>query len=172
MKEVKPLSFKAKQTHERIDENIEKGKFTKNEKNIERHIILDCGMACAKLYDILLSYKNEYQYDKCHPSNSLLMSTCCISSKATLITYLNKLEEFGYIKIKSGGGNSSNKYFFPKADISITHYTQEELNYINSIERKKPTINTNVSEKSKENLKNYKKVNNVSNIETNPFEQQ
>lgn len=155
-----------KTSHESIDKYIERGKYTKCEKNIERHIILDCGMACATLYNVLLSYKNDKVFDKCYPSYSKLMTTCNISSKATIINYLKKLEDFGYIKIKSGGTGIGNIYFFPKADISITNYTQEELNYINSLKRREPTINTNVSEKSKQNLKNYKSKK----VNPNPFE--
>lgn len=131
-----------KTTHQIIDKDITKGNFTKCENNINRHIILDCGMACAELYNILLSYKNEKQYDSCYPSNSCLMTDCNISSKATFITYIKKLETFGYIKIKSGGRNTSNRYFFPKADLSITHYTKDEMAYINTLKRRKPSNKT------------------------------
>lgn len=161
------ITSKQNKSNLKYDKNENEFFIINNE--LQEQIIKDCGLAYCTLYHILFFHKKEDIFNSCCVSYSVLMKECNIS-KPTLINGLKKLEENGYIKIQYGGGNNSNKYFFPKADISITHYTQEELNYINSIERKKPTINTNVSEKSKENLKNYKKVNNISNIETNPFE--
>jgi len=163
-----------KWTHEDIEKDYlcTDWKFTKSCNKIKRDIILDCGLACSSIYDILLSHKNNGKVDGCYPGYSVLMKECNIS-KPTLTSSLKKLEEYGYIKIKSGSSKNNNKYFFPKDDINTTNYTEEDLKYILSLERKENlSINTNVSEKSKENLKNYKKVNNVSNIETNPFEQQ
>lgn len=92
----------------------------------------------------------------------------CNISRPTLTSSLRKLEEYGYIKIKSGSSNNNNKYYFPKDDTNITNYTKNDLIAISSLKRKGNSTNNNVSEKSKENLKNYnKKINDY----INPFEE-
>ena len=92
----------------------------------------------------------------------------CNISRPTLTSSLRKLEEYGYIKIKSGSSDNNNRYYFPKDDTNITNYTKDDLIIISSLKRKENPANSNVSEKSKENLKNYKKTNDISNIKTKP----
>ena len=159
-----------KWTHEDIGKDYlcTNWKFTKSCNKTKRDIILDCGLSCSAIYDILLSHKNQGNVDGCFPSYSILMKECNIS-RPTLMSSLKKLEEYGYIKIKSGSSINNNKYFFPKDDVNITNYTKEDLKYISSLKRKENLLsNSNVSKKSKKNLKNYKEINDISNFETKP----
>lgn len=120
--------------------------FTKfeNELIIEINQNSKLGVGCGMLYMILLMHKNktEGMADSCFPSyTTLSKETGC--AKNTIGKYLKKLEEFGYIIIKSGKFNTetmqneSNKYYFPKSDISVTRYSEEEY-----YELFKETINT------------------------------
>lgn len=158
-----------KWTHEDIGKDYlcTNWKFTKSCNKTKRDIILDCGLSCSAIYDILLSHKNQGNVDGCFPSYSILMKECNIS-RPTLTSSLRKLEEYGYIKIKSGSSDNNNKYYFPKDDTNITNYTKDDLIAISSLKRKGNSTNNNVSEKSKENLKNYnKKINDY----INPFKE-
>jgi len=143
-------------TDEQIDSIYKDGVFVKMEKNITLKIIRDCGMACATLYNMLLMHKNNINAHGCYPSYETIMQECCISTKSTLLTYLDKLVEFGYLRIKSGNKSYSSMYYFPLSHNSITNYDESDYDYINNVQRKKGVKVQNVSDSSIYNLKNQK----------------
>lgn len=143
-------------SNEQIDSMYKDGVFVKMEKNITLKIIRDCGLQCAMLYNIILMHKNNLNAHGCYPSYETLMQECCINSKTTFLTYLNKLVEFGYIKIKSGNKMYSSTYYFPSSHNSITNYEESDYSYIDSVKRKQGTKIQNISESSLNNLKNRK----------------
>lgn len=124
-------------TNEQINAKFKDGCFVKMEKNISLKIARDCGLQCVGLYNIILMHKHSNNPHGCYPTYETLMTECNIKSKVTFLSYLSKLEEYGYIKIKSGNRCSSNMYYFPLADVNITNYSQEDLEYINNVHRKK-----------------------------------
>ena len=155
-------------TNEQLDLMYKDGCFVKMEKNITLKIIRDCGLQCATLYNILLMHKNNISVHGCYPSYETIMQECCISTKSTLLTYLDKLVEFGYLRIKSGNKSYSSTYYFPLSHSSITNYEESDYDYINSVQRKKGVKVQNVSEASLYNLKNHKSsVDNI--FDENPF---
>lgn len=158
-----------KLTKQQIDSMYKDGRFTKFENNTMLKIILDCGSSCAILYMILLMHKNNNNPHGCYPTYDTLMSECNIGSKATLSAQLSKLVEFGYIKIKSGNRSGSSQYYFPLAHNSITNYTEEDYEDILTIVRKKGTHNSNISNNSLNNLKNYKMEYSDNIFNENPF---
>lgn len=155
-------------TDEQIDYTYKDGVFVKMEKNITLKIIRDCGLQCAMLYNIILMHKNNLNAHGCYPSYDTLMQECCINSKTTFLTYLNKLVEFGYVKIKSGNKTYSSTYYFPLSHSSITNYEETDYNYIDNVKRKQGTKIQNISESSLYNLKNHKI--NYEDIEDQPFD--
>lgn len=109
--------------------------FTKFENELIVEINQNLGIGCGMMYMILLMHKNkkEGMADSCFPSYAILSNeTGC--AKNTIGKYIRQLEENGYIIIKSGKFNTesmqneSNKYYFPKSDISVTCYSEEEYN--------------------------------------------
>ena len=145
-----------KLTNDQIESAYKNGCFVMMEKNISIKIARDCGLVCVGLYNIILMHKFNSNSDGCYPSYETLMRECNIGSKSTLTSYLTKLVNFGYLKIKSGNRGYCSTYYFPLADKKITNYTDEDLKRINSIKRKKGVSNKNVSDNSLYNLKNYK----------------
>lgn len=152
-KEIKLLK---KFTDEQIDSLYKDGCFVKMEKNITLKIIRDCGLQCAMLYNVILMHKNNSNTHGCYPSYDVLMQECCISSKSTFLTYLDKLVEHGYIRIKSGNKTYSSMYYFPLAHNSITNYEESDYEYISKVQRKQGTKVQNISEESLYNLRNKK----------------
>ena len=113
--------------------------FTKfeNELIIEINQHEKLGIGCGMTYMILLMHKNktEGMADSCFPSYTILSKeTGC--AKNTIGKYIKLLEKYGYLIIKSGKFNTesmqneSNKYYFPKSDISVTRYSEEEYNML------------------------------------------
>jgi DNA-binding transcriptional regulator YhcF (GntR family) len=109
--------------------------FTKFENELIVEINQNLGIGCGMMYMILLMHKNkkEGMADSCFPSYTILSKeTGC--AKNTIGKYIRQLEEAGYIIIKSGKFNNesmqneSNKYYFPKSDISVTCYSEAEYN--------------------------------------------
>ena len=107
--------------------------FTKFENELIIEINQKLGVGCGMLYMILLMHKNkkEGMADSCFPSYNILSNeTRC--AKNTIGKYIKQLEKEGYIIIKSGKFNTEsmqnepNKYYFPKSDISVTCYSEEE----------------------------------------------
>lgn len=158
-------------TNEQIDSIYKDGCFVKMEKNITLKIIRDCGLQCAMLYNVILMHKNNSNAHGCYPSYDTLMQECCISSKSTFLSYLDKLVEHGYLKIKSGNKSYSSAYYFPLSHSSITNYNDEDYSYIDNVKRKKGTKVQNVSDQSLNNLKNYSVEQNINNdpFAENPF---
>ena len=142
-----------KLSDEEIDSIYNKGCFVMMEKGLSIKIARDCGLQCVALYNMILMHKYNDRWHGCYPTYETLMQECCISSKTTLLSYLSKLEQHGYIKIKSGNKNSSNTYYFPLASDKITNYTDGDYDYIYNIHRKKGNKNVTYNEKSSKNLK-------------------
>jgi len=109
--------------------------FTKFENELIIEINQKLNSNCGMLYMILLMHKNkaEGMCDSCFPSYNVLAKETGMS-KNTVGKYLKQLEDEGYIIIKSGKfdsknqQNESNRYYFPKSDISVTCYSEEEYN--------------------------------------------
>lgn len=107
--------------------------FTKFENKLIFEINNKLNFGCGMLYMTLLSHKNknEGMADSCFPSFNTLKKEINMS-KTTISKYLKQLEENGYIIFKSGKFNTesmqneSNRYYFPKSDISVTCYSEDE----------------------------------------------
>lgn len=107
--------------------------FTKFENKLIFEINNKLNFGCGMLYMTLLSHKNknEGMADSCFPSFNTLKKEINMS-KTTISKYLKQLEESGYIIFKSGKFNTesmqneSNRYYFPKSDISVTCYSEDE----------------------------------------------
>lgn len=144
-----------KLSDEQIDAIYKKGAFVMMEKGLSIKIARDCGLACVGLYNMILMHKTSDKLNGCYPSYELLMTECNIGSKATLTSYLSKLVEFGYLKIKSGNRGYSSEYYFPLNCSNITNYTEEDYIIINNVKRKQGSDHE-VSYNSLYNLKNHK----------------
>ena len=107
--------------------------FTKFENDLIIEINKELTPSHGMLYMMLLMHKNKEngKSDSCFPSYSTLVNEVHLS-RNTIGKFLKQLEESGYIKIKSGKfdtksmQNKSNRYYFPKSDISVTGYSKEE----------------------------------------------
>jgi len=107
--------------------------FTKFENELIIEINQKLSSNCGMLYMILLMHKNktEKMKDSCFPSYNILSKETRFA-KNTIGKYLKQLEESGYIIIKSGKFNTksiqneSNRYYFPRSDISVTCYSEDE----------------------------------------------
>ena len=107
--------------------------FTKFENELIFEINNKLNFGCGMVYITLLSHKNknEGMADSCFPSYNILKKELNMS-KTTISKYLSQLEQAGYIIIKSGKYNTqdmhneSNRYYFPKSDISVTCYSEDE----------------------------------------------
>lgn len=106
--------------------------FVKMNNELSRKIITDCGLGAMGFYYILLSHKND-SINSCYPSNECLMKECDIT-KPTLNKYIKSLIENGYIKVSSGNVHKASNYYFP---LEVGMYTEEELDKIKSITRRK-----------------------------------
>ena len=157
-----------KLTNEEIEKIYKDGCFVMAEKAMILKISRDCGLACVGLYNLILSHKSSTNVNGCYPSYETLMLEGCISSKATLPSYLSKLVDYGYIKIKSGNRGYSSQYYFPLAHSKISNYNDEDFEYIETIVRKKGSTHDNISTNSLDNLKNYKQESTYD-FENNPF---
>ena len=106
-----------KWTHEDIGKDYlcTNWKFTKSCNKTKRDIILDCGLSCSAIYDILLSHKNQGNVDGCFPSYSILMKECNIS-RPTLTSSLRKLEEYDFIRTIRAGQYFSRRFFSKELD--------------------------------------------------------
>lgn len=108
-------------------------KFTKFEDDLIIEINKKLGCGCGMLYMILLMHKNknEGKADSCFPSFKLLSEETKLT-KNTICKYVKDLKDNGYLIVKSGKfdtkntQNESNRYYFPKSDISVTCYSEDE----------------------------------------------
>jgi len=107
--------------------------FTKFENDLIFEINNKTNYGCGMVYMALLSHKNkkEGMANSCFPSFNTLKRELNMS-KTTIAKYINKLQDEGYLIFKSGKfnkesmHNESNRYYFPKSDISVTGYSKEE----------------------------------------------
>lgn len=107
--------------------------FTKFENELIFEINNKLNFGCGMLYIVLLSHKNknEGMTHSCFPSFNTIKKEANMS-KTTICKYLGQLEDAGYIIFKSGKfnkesmHNESNRYYFPKSDISVTGYREDE----------------------------------------------
>lgn len=139
-----------------FEEIEEEYNMSKMEMAISLKIARDCGLSCMALYNIIFSHKVSNNPHGCYPSYETIMDECCIGSKSTLTSNLNKLCDYGYLVIKSGNRGSCNQYYFPLASRTITNYTDADLRYISKIKRKVGHSNNTMNSNSLKNLKNHK----------------
>lgn len=113
--------------------------YVKVETALMYDILECCGAGQMVLYQILLSHKNKGGAHTCFPKITTLMKKSRFS-KTTLFKYLNDLEMFGFIKVKSGVNGQSNNYYFPQSDLSITKYTKDDIEYISGLSKRATTM--------------------------------
>lgn len=107
--------------------------FTKFEDDLIIEINNKLNFGCGMVYVMLLKHKNksEGKADSCFPSYNILKKELNMS-KTTICKYIELLKKEGYLIVTSGKFNTeimqneSNKYYFPKSDISVTRYSEEE----------------------------------------------
>lgn len=95
------------------------------------YIIQELGSSAFTIYYMLYSQKGE-NYDDCSMSIKEICDKTLLS-RSTVTNTLTCLVDLGVLKIKAGGRNHSNRYFFP---MQTAEYTDRQLSEINMMKRK------------------------------------